>query len=77
MNTSRKTFLQGLGFGAVSAFAAPSVWAKVRKPVFRAGLLTDTHIHDKPQTCAHVGKAMEFFAREKVDVICHLGDLAN
>ena len=75
--STRKTFLQGLGFGAVSAFAAPSVWAKMRKPVFRAGLLTDTHIHDKPQTCAHVGKAMELFAREKVDVICHLGDLAN
>lgn len=47
------------------------------KVLFRAGLLTDTHIRKDPKTQVLVRKAMELFRREGVDLVCHLGDLAD
>jgi len=46
-------------------------------PLFRAGLLSDTHVTDRPASCTLVRQAMALFRREGVDVICHLGDLAD
>lgn len=73
-NLSRKGFLEGLG---LSLATAPSAWAVDAQPVFRAGLLTDTHVLDTAASCRLVAKAMEFFLREQADVVCHLGDLAD
>ena len=77
MNFSRKTFLEGLGLGFAASAAAPSAWAEGDQPVFRAGLLTDTHVLHTAASCRIVAKAMEFFRREHADVVCHLGDLAD
>jgi len=48
-----------------------------RTPIFRAGLLSDTHITDDPASLRLVRQAMALFDREGVDLVCHLGDLAD
>ena len=47
------------------------------RPRFRVGILSDTHITNDPASLGLVQKAMVLFSRENVDVICHLGDLAD
>ena len=47
------------------------------RPLSRVGLLTDTHIDDRPESCRHVAEAFRVFRREKVDTILHAGDLAT
>ena len=47
------------------------------EPVLRAGFITDTHIGATAESCAHVRKAFEVFRDQKVDLIVHLGDIAN
>ena len=47
------------------------------KPLFRAGLLSDTHINNETESCRLVKLAMELFKREAVEVVIHLGDLAD
>ena len=65
-----------LGFAAVSA-ATAAFGAKGEKPLFRAGLLSDTHIVNKPESCQWVKLAMELFKREGAEAVIHLGDLAD
>ena len=77
MKTTRRTFLGTFGLGAAASLVGPAAFAAPKRPLFRVGLLTDTHIHDNPKSCDRVEKAMRLLKREKVDVICHLGDLAN
>ena len=69
---SRRSFLLG-----AAAAAVPPAFARGTKPVFRAGLLTDTHVTDDPKSWGLVRKAMGLFRREGVDLICHTGDLAD
>lgn len=69
---SRRSFLLG-----AAATALPPAFGGAAKPVFRAGLLTDTHVTDDPKSQRLVRKAMALFRRERVDLICHLGDLAD
>ena len=46
-------------------------------PLFRAGLMTDTHWGLTPETFERTEGALKVFKREKVDLICHLGDIAD
>ena len=46
-------------------------------PLFKAGLMTDTHINDKPQSCRRLKAALKLFAAEKVHMTVHLGDISN
>lgn len=47
------------------------------EPVLRVGFITDTHIGETAESCAHVRKAFEVFRAQKADLIVHLGDIAN
>ena len=46
-------------------------------PLFRVGLMTDTHVNDKPASCELFKKSMELFKREGCALVCHLGDFAD
>lgn len=47
------------------------------RPLFRAGLITDTHVVKTKESCRHVKAAWELFAREKVDLVANMGDIAD
>ena len=46
-------------------------------PLFRVGLMTDTHWRENEQSFERTAAALKVFKREKVDGIWHLGDIAN
>ena len=46
-------------------------------PLLRVGLMTDTHWSEKPKSFARTEAALKVFKREKVDLICNLGDIAD
>ena len=64
---------------ACSSFSARSVERSEPKgcPLLRIGLVSDTHVTPDPASCDRVRQAFEIFRRESVDVVAHLGDLAN
>ena len=47
------------------------------EPLLRAGIMTDTHIGETAESCAHVRKAFELFRAQKADLVVNLGDIAN
>ena len=53
------------------------VAAAEEPPLFRAGLLTDTHWTEKPKSFGRTEAALRIMKKEKVDMICHLGDIAD
>lgn len=75
MKTAVMTMGCLIGF-SVFAGAGVSVPSEER-PLFRAGLLSDTHISNAAGSWGLVQKAMQLFKREGVNVVCHLGDLAG
>ena len=71
----KKTFLilavlSGIAFGPAGLTAA-------EEPILRVGIMTDTHIGLTAESCAHVRKAFELVRAQKVDLVAHLGDIAN
>ena len=46
-------------------------------PLFRVGLMTDTHWEENEKSFERTEAALKVFKREKVDMICNLGDIAN
>ena len=72
MVSCRRDFVAGAG----AAFIA-HVCRAADTSVLKVGLMSDTHVNDDPSSCERVRLAFETFKREKVDVIAHLGDLAN
>ena len=60
---------------ALSLFAVLAVSAE--EPILRAGIMTDTHIGETAESCAHVRKAFELFRAQKADLVVNLGDIAN
>ena len=60
-------------FSLLTAFLA----AAEEAPLFRAGLITDTHWTENPKSFARTEAALRIMKREKVDMICHLGDIAD
>ena len=46
-------------------------------PLFRVGLLTDTHWTEKPKSFDRTEAALRIMKKEKVDMVCHLGDIAD
>lgn len=51
--------------------------AETAEPLFRAGIMTDTHIGKTEESCQLVRKAFDFFRAQKTDMVIHLGDLAD
>ena len=58
-------------------FFGPASPAAAEDPILRAGIMTDTHIGQTAESCAHVRKAFEIFRAQKADLVIHLGDIAN
>ena len=46
-------------------------------PIFKAGIITDTHINEKPASCRRLKAALKIFAAENVDIMINLGDISN
>ncbi|MBR2910876.1 MAG: metallophosphoesterase [Lentisphaeria bacterium] len=47
------------------------------KPVFKAGIMSDTHISEKLSSFRLVKPALELFKDHKVDLVIHMGDFAD
>ena len=61
----------------VAASVAACFAGAAETPLFRAGLMTDTHWGLTPETFERTEGALKVFKREKVDLVCHLGDIAD
>ncbi len=69
--TSRRTFIASIGsFVALGARGA-------EKPLWKAGVITDTHVGATMESCALVKKACELFAEHGIDLFANCGDIAD
>ncbi len=72
---SRRGFLESIAaLGAVSCLPA---WCADEHPVLTVGLMSDTHITRERSSIERTRLAMELFKKLGVDVMAHVGDLAN
>ena len=61
---------------AVAAALLPAV-CSAAGPLFRLGLMTDTHWGGNAESFARTEAVLRVFKREKVDIVCHIGDIAD
>ena len=47
------------------------------QPLFKVGLVSDTHVGETVESCARVRAALEIFRREGAALVCNLGDIAD
>ena len=76
VSATRREFLSG----AAAVGAAPFVrtWgADGGKPLWKAGLMTDTHVLKTMASCSRVRSACELFAKHGVDLVVNCGDIAD
>ena len=68
-NSVMKKFLFTLlSFSTLTLFA---------KPVFRAGIMSDTHVTSDPGSCSILKDSLELFKAHKVDLVINAGDIAD
>ena len=72
---NRRDFLKTAGAGTL-ALACPRGWAD-EKPVLKVGFMSDTHITRSRKSVERTRLAMETFRTLDVDVMAHVGDLAD
>ena len=71
MNVGRRGFIASAGaFVALRARSAG-------RPLWTAGIVTDTHVKRTYESCAKVKLACDLFARKGVDVFVNCGDIAD
>ena len=63
--------------GILTAMVVLATGINAEEPELRVGIFTDTHIQETEQSCQLVRKAFELFKKHKVDMVVHLGDLAD
>ena len=76
----RRGFLSGSAVVAVASGLAG--WGCVsrlvpERPLLTVGILTDTHVLDADDSCERVGDALRLFRAREVDLVAHVGDLAD
>lgn len=71
MKISRRSFL-----ASSSAFVALRSLAS-EKPIWTAGIVTDTHVMRTRQSCERVKMACDLFAEKGVDLFVNCGDIAD
>ena len=71
MKVSRKSFIASAGaFAAMRASGA-------EKPLWTAGIVTDTHVRRTRESCAKFKMACDFFAKKGIDIFVNCGDIAD
>ena len=70
---TRKTFICGAG----SAIAVSALAVTEEKPLWTAGLMTDTHIGETVESCERVRLAYELLNDLEVDLVANCGDIAE
>jgi len=76
MKTSRRSFLSASSAFAFAPFAG-CLSSSGGKPLFRMGVMTDTHVGTTRASCGRVKQALEVFKREGVDLVVNNGDIAD
>lgn len=71
---SRRGFIGGLA--AATAYSAVAM-ADETKPLFKVGLVTDTHVRERRKSCERVELAYRLFKEKGVDMIVNCGDIAD
>ena len=62
------------------AFAACMLFVfhlRAEQPIFRAGIISDTHVTEEKSSCAMLKNAMALFKTKNVDLVINLGDIAH
>ena len=74
--TTRQEFLKVAGAFAFAPFAG-TAFAADEKPLFRMGVMTDTHVGTTIESCSRVKAALELFKAKGVDMVVNNGDIAD
>ena len=69
----RRGFIGGLA----AAAACPALAADDGKPLFKVGLVTDTHVRETRKSCERVELAYRLFKEHGVEMIVNCGDIAD
>jgi len=67
---------RNLGCAVTSAVIGLTAMA-AELPIFKMGLVTDTHWKEDPRSFARTEAALQVFKREKVDIVANIGDIAD
>ena len=54
-----------------------SALALFAEPIFRAGVMSDTHVTDAPESCSILKDTLELFKAHNVDMVINSGDIAD
>ena len=73
MNTTRRSFLGGALLAPIGA----RLFAGGGKPLFRFGVMTDTHIGQTVESCGRVKLALELFREKDCELVINTGDIAE
>lgn len=76
MEIARREFIGCAGAFSLSAAGTGIAWAK-EKPLLRIGIMTDTHVLETKASCRRVKQACSLFRKHGVDMVAHIGDLAD
>ena len=74
--TTRQEFLRAAGAFAFAPFAG-TAFAADEKPLFRMGVMTDTHVGTTLESCSRAKAALELFKAKGVDMVVNNGDIAD
>ena len=76
MEMIRRKFIGCAGAFSLSAVGSEMAWA-AEKPLLRIGIMTDTHVLETKASCRRVKQACRLFRKHSVDMVAHIGDLAD
>ncbi len=76
IRTTRRDLLKSAGAFAFAPMAG-RLFASDEKPLFRMGVMTDTHVGTTLESCSRVKAALELFKAHRVDIIANNGDIAD
>lgn len=57
--------------------SSTSTFSASESPLFKVGLMTDTHITSSPASCRKLKRALQLFADRQVDMMINCGDIAH
>ena len=77
MVIQRRSLMNSKRTLSLLVLAGSAVLSGAEEPDLRVGIFTDTHIRKTEESCQLSRQAFELFKRHKVDMVVHLGDLAD